>query len=66
MLGLWSIVEKVTGVNRQLIKDSIRTAAVEYVQEHTCKCGCMKWVHVGMMGQCSHCKERCPRFAAKS
>lgn len=63
MLGLWSIVEAATGMDRQLIKDGIKTAAVNYVQANTCKCGDLKWAH-DKNGQCSRCK--CQKFEAKA
>jgi hypothetical protein len=61
--GLWAVVEAATGVDRKLIKDGIKTAAVNYVQANTCKCGCLKWAH-DKDGVCSRCN--CPRFEGKT
>lgn len=59
---LWEIVEKISGVNRELIKEGIKTAAKDYVARNTCKCGCIKWVHelrtdgAGPCKKCNACK----------
>lgn len=62
---LWDIVEKLTGVDRRHLKDSIHTWAANYVESNTCKCGGLKWAHNPQTGACSHCTQ-CNGFKPKS
>lgn len=58
---IWEVVERLTGVNRQHIKDGIKQAAQDYVARNTCKCGCIRWIHDlrtngGACKKCNTCK----------
>jgi hypothetical protein len=60
-MGLWSIVEAVTGISRDDVKVYVRGRAVQFAKSITCKCGDLEWQHERGEGKCLRCGD-CEQF----
>lgn len=60
---LWEIVEGITGIDRDHIKNMAKQRAAQFIETIICECGHPKWVHIRQQGKCDKCA--CENFVSR-
>lgn len=55
-MGLWDIVENLTGIKREQAKVWAQEKCKDMIAVCLCECGCMAWEHEGMTAACRKCR----------